>query len=56
MINMEKTLKHCTKCGNVLDALHMGDIEPDICIECEIKIIQSIDTLPEEPMILWERL
>ncbi len=45
-------LKNC-KCGQVLDALHMGDIDENLCIICERSIVSSL-TVEDTTLILWE--
>ncbi len=49
-------MQYC-KCGTILDALHMGDIDSTICIICERKIIKSmfeeIDS-SSSSLLLWE--
>lgn len=49
-------MKGCKNCGTPLDALHMGDIDPELCIECETKIMDSLSKDIELPsLVLWER-
>lgn len=46
-------MKHCKNCSQILDALHMSDIDPDLCVECEREILSTIE--PEiTTLILWE--
>lgn len=48
-------MKFC-KYGNPLDALHMGDLEPDMCIECERKILDPLIREAETEkttLVLW---
>ena len=46
-------MKHCANCPQILDALHMSDIDSDLCGECERKILSSIKIEPTN-LTLWE--
>ena len=44
----------CKNCPTELDALHMGDIDPELCIECEEKIMTELTSdINETTLVLW---
>jgi hypothetical protein len=43
----------CKNCPQILDALHISDIDPELCVEYEREILSTVE--PEATtLILWE--